>query len=207
MKIYLVRHGETKWNTEGRIQGWKNSDLTNKGIEDAKALGQYLDEVNFDCAYSSPFQRAIDTTNCIIGDKDIKVNINFNFRELNFGCWEGRVFSEVKEEYPEEHYNLWNKPEIYKPIDGEDLENFRARVQNGLNDIKDNNYDGNILLVTHALVVKAIYNIARNLPIEEIWNTPRIGNTSLTILELNNKTGDIKILQEASTKHLEAELV
>ena len=56
MRIYLVRHGETIWNTEGRIQGWKNSNLTEKGIEDAKALGKYLRDVDFQCAFTSPFQ-------------------------------------------------------------------------------------------------------------------------------------------------------
>ena len=70
MRIYLVRHGETIWNTEGRIQGWKNSNLTEKGIEDAKALGKYLRDVDFQCAFTSPFQRAIDTTKFILGDKN-----------------------------------------------------------------------------------------------------------------------------------------
>ena len=109
MRIYLVRHGETIWNTEGRIQGWKNSNLTEKGIEDAKALGKYLRDVDFQCAFTSPFQRAIDTTKFILGDKNIVITSNDNFRELNFGTWEGRVFQDVKAEYPEQHYNLWNK--------------------------------------------------------------------------------------------------
>ena len=69
MRIYLVRHGETIWNTEGRIQGWKNSNLTEKGIEDAKALGKYLRDVDFQCAFTSPFQRAIDTTKFIFRNK------------------------------------------------------------------------------------------------------------------------------------------
>ena len=83
MRIYLVRHGETIWNTEGRIQGWKNSNLTEKGIEDAKALGKYLRDVDFQCAFTSPFQRAIDTTKFILGDKNIVITSNDNFRELN----------------------------------------------------------------------------------------------------------------------------
>ena len=57
MKIYITRHGETKWNIQGRMQGWKNSDLTEKGIENAKKLGKSLKEINFDCIYSSPSGR------------------------------------------------------------------------------------------------------------------------------------------------------
>ena len=56
-------------------------------------------------------------------------------------------------------------------------------------------------------MVKSIYSIARNLPVDKIWDTPRIGNTSLTILEVDKVARTISILQEASTKHLEAEPV
>lgn len=207
MRVYLVRHGETIWNTEGRIQGWKNSNLTNKGIEDAKSLGKYLRDINFQCAYTSPFERAVDTTRYIIGDRKISIKENINFRELNFGLWEGQVFQDVRAKYPKEHYNLWNNPEIYEPINGEYLEVFRNRVRNGLKDVINSNYDGDILLVTHALVVKAIYSIAKELPIAQIWDTPKIGNTSLTILDIDKQTHKITIIQEASTEHLNRELV
>ena len=109
--------------------------MKEKGIEDAKALGKYLRDVDFQCAFTSPFQRAIDTTKFILGDKNIVITSNDNFRELNFGTWEGRVFQDVKAEYPEQHYNLWNKPEAYIPVDGEYLEEYRERVRQGINDI------------------------------------------------------------------------
>ena len=83
MRIYLVRHGETIWNTEGRIQGWKNSNLTEKGIEDAKALGKYLRDVDFQCAFTSPFQRAIDTTKFILGDKNIVIDYTALFKLMD----------------------------------------------------------------------------------------------------------------------------
>lgn len=205
MRIYLVRHGETQWNVEGRIQGWKNSKLTEKGIKDALALGRYLKEVNFKCVYTSPFERAYDTAKYIVGHRQCKILVNDNFRELNFGQWEGQDFNTVRSNYPDEEYNLWNAPASYISVGGENIDEFLKRVKAGLLEIINNNHQGNILLVTHALVIKAIYNIIRQLPLEDIWNAPKIGNTSLTILEVDKGLNNVKILQEANTEYLNVE--
>src|SRR5690554_4521335 len=89
MKIYLTRHGQTEWNVIGKLQGWGNSNLTEKGIENAKRLSQRLKEVNFDYVYSSPQQRALDTAKLIRGDRNIEINVLDDLREIGFGSWEG----------------------------------------------------------------------------------------------------------------------
>ena len=73
MKLYITRHGETQWNTEKKMQGWQNSDLTGQGIENATRLGERLKDVDFSNIYSSPLGRAMDTANHIKGDRNKRI--------------------------------------------------------------------------------------------------------------------------------------
>lgn len=200
MKVYITRHGQTEWNLEGKTQGWRNSDLTEKGIENAKRLGERLKYINFDCIYSSPLGRALDTAKYIRGNQKTKIILNESFKEMNFGIWEGMKHSEVNEMYPVQNYYLWNKPELYEPVDGESFAELFNRVRSGIDNIFENPCYDNVLVVTHSFVLKTIYAIINNKAIEEFWNPPFIGDTSLTILEVIDKK--INIILEADSSHL-----
>lgn len=73
LNIYLVRHGETEWNIEKRLQGWQDSNLTEKGIEDANALHDHLIDIKFDAIYSSSSKRAFKTAEIIAGNRKLEV--------------------------------------------------------------------------------------------------------------------------------------
>lgn len=94
MKIYITRHSLTTWNEEKRLQGWKNSDLTKQGLEDAKRLGNYLMNQSFDGIYSSPLKRAKETAQLIFPNKTI-IEDN-RLKEMNFGDYEGKFIDELK---------------------------------------------------------------------------------------------------------------
>ena len=140
MKIYITRHGETIWNTEGKMQGRLNSNLTEKGICHARKLGSYLSDIPFDKLYCSPAGRAIQTAENIIGNRDINLSILNDLAEMSFGCWEGMTHLQVKEKYELEHYNFWNKPENYIPIDGESFDELINRAKHVLKIITEVSY-------------------------------------------------------------------
>ena len=96
MKIYITRHSLTTWNEEKRLQGWKNSDLTKQGLEDAKRLGNYLKNQSFDGIYSSPLKRAKETAQLIFPNKTIIEDDRL--KEMNFGDYEGKFIDELKKE-------------------------------------------------------------------------------------------------------------
>ncbi|VTR29351.1 phosphoglycerate mutase [Actinobacillus pleuropneumoniae] len=92
LNIYLVRHGKTVWNLEGRLQGSGDSPLVEEGIEGAKKVGRALKAVKFAAAYSSMQKRAQDTANYILAennDKNIPHFHHFGLNEFDFGLWEG----------------------------------------------------------------------------------------------------------------------
>jgi broad specificity phosphatase PhoE len=202
LKIYITRHGQTDWNVEGRMQGAKNSDLTERGKQDALNLGNSLKDTKIDYIYTSPLTRAYDTALLIKGDRDIPVEIHENLKEMNFGIWEGMHSDDVTREYKDEHYRFWNEPHLYKPIGGETFEELIKRVKITLNDITNQNKGENILLVTHTIVIKAIYTIVKDYELKDFWNPPYINNTCLTILEYNED--NYKFILEADTSHVES---
>lgn len=95
LRIYITRHGETEWNIQKRMQGWKDSNLTRKGEEYAIALGRRLKDVDFNCIYSSSSGRTIHTSELIRGDKDIRIIPDDNLREIHLGEWEGKTSTEI----------------------------------------------------------------------------------------------------------------
>ena len=201
MKIYITRHGETEWNIAGRLQGWKNSDLTEKGAENAKKLGLYLKEISFDKIYCSPAGRALQTANYIIGDRKLEITIEEKLKEMGFGIWEGLRHDEVKELYPEQQDNLWNKPHLYEPVeDGESYKDILKRAKEFIDMLKKEEVAENILVVSHAAFIKALYSVIKNLKVEEFWSPPFMYDTCLSILEI--KDNNLNLILEADVSHL-----
>lgn len=200
MKIYITRHGETQWNTQKRMQGWNNSDLTEKGIEGALKLQERLKDVDFQCIYTSPLKRALDTTKIIRGDKDTEIVLVDELKEMGLGRWEGLEHSKIEELYGEEYFNYWNKPHLYKNSSGESFYDVFKRVKLVLDMIIEKHKEGNALIVSHGVVAKAINTIASGESLENLWKPPFVGNTSLTIIEV--KEGKKKIILESDSSHL-----
>ena len=89
MKIYLIRHGETSWNTLGRLQGRTDIELNENGIRLAKITGEKLKDVHFDLAIASPLKRAYETAGLVLGDRNIPILTDERIEEISFGEWEG----------------------------------------------------------------------------------------------------------------------
>lgn len=191
LTLYITRHGETKWNTEKRMQGWSDSSLTENGVKNAILLGNRLKDIEFDAIHTSPSQRTIITANLIKGDRKIPLILDDQLKEINMGIWEGETLADLKDNYPEQFDFFWNAPHQYKSINGEDFFEVKKRVSKALKMIQDKYSSGNILLVTHSVVIKVLLAIFKELPIEKIWEPPFINDTSLTVVEMVNDTAQI----------------
>jgi len=92
-KIYVVRHGETEWNSEGRLQGWTDIPLNSNGRALAVLTGKGLKDVHFDMAFSSPLKRACETGQLILGENRAgsvtDITVDNRIKEICFGAWEG----------------------------------------------------------------------------------------------------------------------
>ena len=96
MKLYIIRHGETSWNAEGRLQGQTDIPLNENGIRLAKITGEALKEVPFDLAISSPLKRARQTADLVLAGRQVPVLEDARIEELSFGSWK-RLLAAAKQ--------------------------------------------------------------------------------------------------------------
>lgn len=153
--LYLVRHGETAWNAEGRYQGQANPALNEQGIAQAHRLAEMLRGIEFDVAYTSDLERARSTAE-IIGGDEIFFFTDPRWRELSFGAWEGKRFEEIAE-HDSERLRDWVKdPTGNPPPEGESLRALAERVKEAASELCTEYPDGNVLVVTHGGPIRCL---------------------------------------------------
>ncbi len=199
MKIYITRHGETEWNKEDRLQGFKNSRLTKEGIGGAIKLSQSLSHIDFDYIYTSPLARALETAKLIKKDKKTPIVELDGLKEINLGKWEGMKKTDIKALYPESYYNFWNNPKAYIPHGGESFKDLFLRIDSVLKIILQQKCE-NILIVSHGISLKVLFCIMKDTAIEDFWETSYLDNNSLTIVDL--KDNEVSFIIENDTSHL-----
>ncbi len=185
-KIYLIRHGQTVWNAEGRYQGQLNSPLTQKGEEQAKVNGEklqkYLKEVDEFDFYSSPLGRASSTANIIVDiigfDKE-KIVFDERIQEVNYGIFEGKTKeyckTELKEQFEAREANKWS----YTLEGGESYETVSIRLKEWLSTLDSNRP---IVMVAHEMINRTLRGIYLGLE-NEVMLKLRQPNDVLILLD------------------------
>lgn len=141
--LYIMRHGQTLFNVQQKIQGWCDSPLTELGIKQAKAAGKYFTENNitFDAAYCSTAERASDTLELVTNMPYTRLK---GLKELSFGKFEGEHEYLHPKDDPKKHFGNY-----YVQFGGEDNQAAQQRVNNTLLDIM-NRDNQSVLVVSHA---------------------------------------------------------
>src|SRR5947209_9607942 len=125
-QLVLVRHGETEWNRDQRVQGHLDVALSERGIEQAQRLARWLTGEPIDALYSSDLQRARVTAEILAGGR-LPVRLEPRLREGRFGVFEGLTAAEITSAYPEE-YRAWREDAVrHRPPGGETLEDLQLR--------------------------------------------------------------------------------
>ncbi|CAM3814080.1 histidine phosphatase family protein [Mesobacillus thioparans] len=199
LNLYVIRHGETEWNKEKRSQGRLDSSLTDKGKEDARLLGARLHDTEFKQIISSPSGRTLETAKLIRGEREIPLLTDERLMEIDLGEWQGKTEDEIKTIYPDEFHTYWNEPDIYTSIGGETFLQVQQRLVDFLEDLEKTVTNGNVLIVTHGVVIKTLYLLCHNSTLKHLWDPPFIHGTSLTILTLD--AGRKELLLEACVSH------
>jgi len=212
-EILLIRHGETAWNAERRLQGHLDIALNAVGLQQATLLGLALKNEKLDAIIASDLQRARQTADCIAGWQHLSVIQDVQLRERCFGGFEGLLYSELESRYPV-GFAAWQErdPDAQFPADrlanqGESLRTFHQRCINTIRRYAQQYAGKSIALVAHGGVLESAYREAKQLPL----NTRRevgILNASINRFTVNadqfrlNQWGDITHLSENLDAHL-----
>lgn len=199
-KIYLVRHGESEWNTIKKIQGQNDIVLTAKGIKQAQLIGKRLKYEKIDIIYSSDLIRAYKTAQIIGENLNLDVIPMEEFREINFGIWEGLSTEELMKNYEEEMILWMTAPEKFYVNKAETLKELQERAMNGINKIIHQDFE-NVLIVSHSATIKTIILGLLDISLSNFKNLT-ISNVGLSIIEIREYNKVLKLLND--TNHLKS---
>lgn len=196
-RLYLVRHGESEWNILNKVQGQSDVNLTKKGIEQAKKIGERLIHEKIDMIFSSDLKRAFDTAKIIGKLLNLEVKSLEELREIRFGIWEGLTTKEIKDKYLNEHIVWMTEPHKLILPEAERLIDLQERLLGVVNSYIKKNENKNILIVSHGTSIKAL--ILGILGIDlSFYNKLSIGNTGLSILEYRDYSPVLRVLNDTS---------
>ena len=149
MKILLVRHGETDWNVQGKLQGWSDTELNERGKRQALERAERLAGEKIDAVYSSDLQRAAKTAEAIAEKHSLQVIKRRELREIFVGKTEGLTHTEAAEKFPE-FAEQNEKDRFSTPYPGgESHAMLRDRVKKFLKEIQKKHAKGTIAIAAH----------------------------------------------------------
>ena len=171
--IVLIRHGETAWNAERRLQGHIDIALNAEGLRQADALGAALDGEHFDAIVASDLQRARQTAAAVAATRGMQVQQDAGLRERCFGGFEGLLYAEIEQLYPAE-FAAWQARDVDAPMppgprNAETFRQFYDRTIGTMLRLAQAHSGQAIALVAHGGVLECAYRAALGLPLE----TPR----------------------------------
>ncbi|MCA1667160.1 MAG: histidine phosphatase family protein [Thermomicrobia bacterium] len=200
MRFLLVRHGESTYNAEGRIQGQQDAPLSERGRQQAERIGERLRTYQFSACYASDLSRAADTARAIMRHHpDLPFAFTTLLREIKFGTFEGRIRPEIAEMYPEE-YALWTEArQDYVPPGAESGEDLAARAGRTLHWLRERGHEGTVLVVAHGAFLNAFLGQFLQLGVESRYRF-HFDNTALAIVE--DQPFGPRLLLANDTSHL-----
>lgn len=211
-EILLIRHGETAWNAVRKLQGHLDIPLNAEGRRQAKALAAELQKETLDAIISSDLQRAMQTAGEIARLQGISTRIDTALRERCFGDFEGKLYSELPELYPDE-YAHWRSrdPDFHFPAKqddannvGESIREFQQRTVNAILHYAAQYQGKKIAIVAHGGVLECAYRAAMKLPLNA-ERTITIYNASINRFEFQD--GRLNLTSWGDISHLDFALL
>ena len=185
MLMFLVRHAESTWNRQKKIQGQKDPQLSAYGRREAKLLAKRFRDLAFEATYASPLSRARETAEIILG-RHSKVVCQGVLMEISLGDWEGKTLAQIRRKYGDAFDRWATKPTGTNIPNGESFAAFEKRVRKGLQSIEKSHRKGNVLVVCHGGVISTYVTAVLNLPPDDVWCLT-VKNASLTIVDVTSQ--------------------
>ncbi len=189
-RIWLLRHGQTAWNEQGRFCGHTDIPLSTLGRRQARKLASRLQHRPITAIYSSDLSRARETAEIIAKKRQRDIIISSVWREIHFGAWEGLTYNEIAASFHEQ-LGFFTDPEHVAPPQGETLTEVLQRVMPALGEIMQREHDGEIVLVSHGGVLRGLLCSLLGMPLRNQWQL-HIDTGSLSAIDVSlNEHGEL----------------
>ena len=205
-QVYIVRHGETEWNAQGRIQGHSDIPLSDNGRAQAQSVARRLSGIPFSVAYASDLSRTHETAQIILGDTATALHTTPQLREYSKGVFEGLTVDEYARQYPDQYQGSLQNDLDFAPTGGETIRETSIRMSRFVDETLQNHQDETTLVVGHGGSLRSLIVALLALPLEANWKFV-MDNCALSlvhtypnnaVLHLYNDTAHLNNIIEAS---------
>ena len=190
--LYIVRHGQTIWNLEGRLQGHFDAPLTELGKDQAAHAGDKLKEIKLSAAFASPLGRAMETARILLGKREMTPTAVEGLKEVGLGLLEGMNRAEAEAAHFDAYHKFWESPHLFQLEGAESLAAVQARMLTAIHGIAEAHAGEHVLIVSHGMAIKTVLAsfLGKGLPALSEIELPLNGS----ILTLQGTQGNLKIL-------------
>ena len=197
MLLYIIRHGETDYNVQKRLQGWIDEPLNENGRKIARLTGEGMQDIHFDLVISSPLNRALETARLVVNDPSVPVLTDRRIIELGNGIWEGKTPEEIEALGGAQEYAKIRKDPMHYvgPQGGESVRQVLERTADFLQEVihRADYQDKTILISTHGGAMRALLNPFYE-DREDFWHGQVPLNCAVNIVRV--KQGEASLIEE-----------
>ncbi len=195
-RVFLVRHGETEWNTVRRIQGGSSdTPLNEKGRKQKENVGKRLKSETFSAIYASPLQRARETAEAINQYHNLPVTLVPDLREIEAGEMEGTYAAKIGKHLDEFLTKTEDSGELKRLPGGESMNDIQRRAWSAVKSIVRENDGTDVLVVSHYFAILSIICAATDMPLTNIFRF-RVTPASISVITFDNGVSRLTLLNE-----------
>lgn len=188
MRLFIIRHGESTWNSRGIIQGNRNPHLSQKGRKQARLLARYLESCRLERIFSSNLRRAYQTAEIVAQRLNLPVEKMPQLKEIGLGIWQGKTLRGLDAKQ-KRLYERWVKaPSKVKVPGAEDIEVFTRRICQAFNMIIQSADEfENVAVVTHGGAICAFLSYVLKADIDRLLVSVLLDNAGVSVIEVFEK--------------------
>jgi alpha-ribazole phosphatase len=190
-----VRHGQTSWNQEGKYQGHSDISLNERGIKQGNLVAKRLAKEKISAIYSSDLLRAQQTAEAIAEYHGLSVITKPEFREINFGIWEGLTYQEIMADWSEILTAMYSKPGEIGPPQGESFQVVKQRVTRSLQECIAEHQEQTIVLVSHGGTMRVLLCAALGIGLDKMWSM-RQDSSAINIIEYIDNRAVVSLVND-----------
>ena len=202
-RIYLVRHAEAEGNLYRIVQGQGNSNLTDRGWRQVKALSERFADIHVDEVYTSDLYRTCATASAVYKPKGLTPHRRTDLREIYVGSWEGRTWGDIARLWPEEMKYFSHRPDLWHIEHAEEPMDVLARIEQAVTAIAAENEDKTVAVFSHGYAIRLLLAKLQGYPAQRMGESPTGQNTAVSLLEWED--GALRIVFRDDTSHLQTE--
>jgi len=182
-RIHLIRHGETNWNKEKRIQGRSESTLTAEGKQQAAGLRVQL--AGIEHVYCSSSVRTRETADILFEGSSATIEYSDELREIFLGSWEGALWPQMLLTFPEVAQAFWERPHEFKLAGAETFLDVQQRGVKKFLEIVTDSSTSDIAIISHGVLIKSILCYLEQRPLARLWEPPHLHNCAHSIVQIS----------------------